>query len=103
MAWAHFLPLGAPVVWLALWRAGGGRTLVRLLRDLVGIYCVPLAPFALAWWAAGERPWLRLALTTAAALAGLAWSVWRHGAEFRAFFAGPKAPPGAPEPHLEAR
>ena len=27
MAWAHFLPLGAPVVWLALWRAGGGRTL----------------------------------------------------------------------------
>jgi PST family polysaccharide transporter len=100
MAWAHFLPLGAPIVWLALWRAGGGQKLGRLLVDLIAIYLVPLAPFALAWWAAGENRWLRLALTVAATLFALAWSWRRHGAEFRDFFRQPAAPVPVSASHL---
>jgi len=102
VAWGHFLALGAPVVWLALWRAGGGPAVIRLVRDLAAIYLAPVAPFALAWWAAGDRPWLRLALTLVAAAAGLLWTARRHGAEFRAFFAARPVPAPSPEPHLGA-
>lgn len=103
MAWANFLPLGAPVILVALVRAGAGAELGRLTRDLAGVFLAPLLPFAAAWWLAGDDRWLRLALTLAAAALALAWTWRRHGADFRDFFAGPKAPGPAPAPHLEAQ
>ncbi len=105
MAWANFLPLGAPVVIWALVRSAGGGEVLRLLRDLVEVYLVPLVPIGLAWWLAGDRPWVRLFATTCAAALGIAWAWYRHGAEFRAFFAPGAAAssPPAPPPHLESR
>ena len=100
MAWAHFLPLGAPVILVALLRAGGAAELLRLARELAEIYLVPLAPFALAWWLTPDSRWLRLAATLAAAALALAWTWRRHREEFRDFFAA--APPTVPSPHLEA-
>jgi len=88
MAWANFLPTGSLVVLAVLLRGADRGEVVRLARELAEIYLVPLAPFALAWTAAGDRPWLRLALTAAAALVSLAWVWRRHGAEYRSFFAG---------------
>jgi PST family polysaccharide transporter len=94
MAWANFLPLGAPVL---LWsmaridRAGLGR----LVFDLVEVYCAPLPLFALAWWAAGDHLWLRFGLSAAAGLASLAWFWWRFGGRFLEFFGrrgGPETP-----------
>ena len=87
MAWANFLPLGAPIL---LWsmaridRAGLGR----LMLDLVEVYLAPLPLFALAWWAAGDQLWLRFALSALAGLASLAWFWWRFGGRFLAFFGG---------------
>jgi len=99
MAWANFVPLGAPVVLWALVRTAGSGQLARLGRELAEVYVVPLLPFALAWWAAGENTWVRLGATIAAAAVGLAWAWRRHGAEFREFFSeGSAAPPPA---HLE--
>jgi len=86
MAWANFLPLGAPVILVGLLREGGGRALVRLARELAEIYLVPLVPFGLVWLAAGERPWLRLVLSALAALAAVGWSWMRHRRELRDFF-----------------
>ena len=103
MAWANFIPLGAPVIFAVLVRAGGWSGIGRLARDLALVYLAPAVPFALALWAAGENAWLRLALTVAAALIALGWIWHRQGAEFRAFFAGPRAPQPAPPPHLETQ
>jgi PST family polysaccharide transporter len=103
MAWANFLPLGAPVIVVALVRAGAGAELRRLTRELAGVFVAPLVPFALAWYAAGSDRWLRLALTLVAAALALAWTWYRHGADFRDFFAGPKAPVPAPAAHLETQ
>lgn len=88
MAWANFLPLGMPVVVWALIRSAGGAELGRLARELVEVYLVPLAPFALAWWLAGDHLVGRFALSLAAALASLAWTWRRHAPEFRAFLEG---------------
>ena len=89
MAWANFLPLGAPVL---LWslarinRAGLGR----LLIDLAEVYCAPLPLFALAWWASGDQPWLRFVLSALAGIACLAWFWWRFGSRFLEFFRIPQ-------------
>jgi O-antigen/teichoic acid export membrane protein len=103
MAWANFLPLGAPVVLWALARSAGRGQLARLGRNLLEVYLVPLVPFALAWWLSGDDRWVRLAATLAAAAVGLGWTWKRHGREFRDFFAGRAE--GAPPPpaHLETQ
>lgn len=88
MAWANFLPLGLPVIVWALLKSAGGAELGRLLRELGEVYLVPLAPFALAWWLAGDHLVGRFALSLLAALASLAWTWRRHAPEFRAFLAG---------------
>ena len=88
MAWANFLPIGTPVVAWALWKSAGGGALRRLARELVEAYLVPLLPFALAAWAAGDDLVLRFALSLAAALASLGWTWRRHAPEFRAFLEG---------------
>lgn len=88
MAWANFLPTGSLVVLAVLLRGADRGEMLRLARELAEIYLLPLAPFALAWWAAGDRPWVRLAATAAAAALSLAWVWRRHGAEYRSFFAG---------------
>ena len=88
MAWANLLPTGSLVVLAVLLRSADRAQMKRLARELGEIYLMPLLPFALAWWASGERPWLRLATTLGAALLSLAWVWRRHGAEYRSFFAG---------------
>lgn len=88
MAWANLLPTGSLVVLAVLLRSADRAQMLRLARELTEIYLVPLVPFALAWWASGGRPWLRLASTLGAALLSLAWVWRRHGAEYRSFFAG---------------
>lgn len=93
MAWANFLPLGTPVVVWALVKSAGASPLGRLLRELAEVYLVPLLPFALAWWAAGDDLVLRFALSLGAGLASLAWTWRRHAAEFRAFLAGGEVTP----------
>lgn len=96
MAWANFLPLGAPVL---LWsmaridRAGIGG----LVLDLVEVYLAPLPLFALAWWAAGDHLWLRFALSAAAALASLGWFWFRFGSRFRDFFSSASRPAAGAE------
>jgi PST family polysaccharide transporter len=85
MAWANFLPLGAPVVLWALWR-GAPREVGRLLLDLLEVYVSPLVLFAAVLLVPPERPWLRLAVSALAALAALGWFWYRFGARFRAFF-----------------
>jgi PST family polysaccharide transporter len=98
MAWANFVPLGAPVlIWsmAKIDRAGLGR----LMLDLVAVYCAPVPLFALAWWAAGDHLWLRFGLSALAGLLSLAWFWWRFGSRFMAFFArrGPdRMEPAAP-------
>lgn len=91
MAWANFLPLGAPLLAWAL--AGVDRRGLRALAlDLAEIYLAPLPLFALAWWASQGGLWLRLALSVLAALASLAWFWHRFGHRFVDFFrreAGP--------------
>ena len=98
MAWANFLPLGAPIL---LWsmaridRAGLGR----LVLDLAEVYAAPLPLFALAWWGAGDHLWLRFGFTAAAAVASLAWFWFRFGSRFRDFFSSASRPAaGAAEP-----
>jgi O-antigen/teichoic acid export membrane protein len=91
MAWANFLPLGAPVVAWAIWRSAPGA-LGRLLRDLVEVYLAPLVPFAPALLVPAERPWLRLAASAAAAALALGWFWHRFGARVRAFFRPPATP-----------
>lgn len=86
MAWANFLPAGAPVVAWALWRTARGR-LAPLGRDLAEAYLAPVLPFAAVWWLAPARGWGRLGLSVAAGLACLGWLAWRRGGELRAFFA----------------
>ena len=98
MAWANFLPLGAPVlIWslARIDRAGLGR----LMLDLVEVYGAPLPLFALAWWAAGDEPWLRFALSALAGLASLAWFWWRFGGRFLDFFGGRNRVGGAGRPY----
>ncbi|MEO8197420.1 MAG: oligosaccharide flippase family protein [Thermoanaerobaculia bacterium] len=88
MAWANFLPLGAPIlIWsmARIDRAGLGR----LVLDLAEVYVAPLPLFALAWWSAGENPWLRFALSALAGLASLGWFWWRFGSRFLEFFRPP--------------
>ena len=85
MAWANFLPLGAPVlIWslARIDRAGLGR----LALDLAEVYSAPIPFFALAWWVGGENLWLRLGLSVAAGLASVAWFWWRFGSSFLNFF-----------------
>jgi len=88
MAWANFLPTGSLVVLVLLVRGADRDQVLRLARELAEIYLVPLVPFALAWLATPHASWLRLVATGAAALVSLAWVWRRHGAEYRAFFAG---------------
>lgn len=90
MAWANFLPAGAPVVAWALWRTARGR-LGRLARDLAEAYLVPLVPFAAAWALSPAGGWPRFALSILAGFACLAWLWHRRGAELTAFFRPPAA------------
>ena len=86
MAWANFLPLGAPIL---IWSMAkiDHRGLGRLMFDLVEVYCAPVPLFALAWWAAGDHAWLRVGLSALAGVLSLAWFWWRFGSRFLAFFA----------------
>ncbi len=91
MAWANFLPLGAPVLVWAL--ASVDRHGLRaLVADLAEIYCAPLPLFALAWWASPNHLWLRCALSIVAALASLAWFWYRFGGRFVEFFSQTRSP-----------
>lgn len=87
MAWANFLPLGAPVVWWGVWRETTPGERLRLARELAEVYLAPVVPFAAAWWLAGERRWLRFALCLIAAFVSLAWAWRRHRADLRGLFA----------------
>lgn len=85
MAVANLLPFGGLV---AAW---GVHALVRerlwsLLRDLAGVYLVPVPLFAVAIFAAGDSPWLRFGLTAVAAAAALGLQWRRFGKGFLAFF-----------------
>lgn len=86
MAWANFLPLGAPVIVAVLLAEVGRRPLLGLVGQLVEVYLVPVVPFAAAWWLAGDRPWLRLVLSCVAALATLGWTWLRHRRDLVDFF-----------------
>jgi O-antigen/teichoic acid export membrane protein len=85
MAWANFLPLGAPLLAWALAKVDL-RGLRALIADLVEIYCAPLPLFALAWWGSQGHLWLRFGLSILAGLASLAWFWFRFGDRFFAFF-----------------
>lgn len=85
MAWANFLPLGAPILIWSMARIDRGG-LARLMLDLVGVYCAPIPLFALAWWAAGDHPWLRFGFSALAGGLSLAWFWWRFGNRFLVFF-----------------
>ena len=91
MAWANFLPLGAPVLLAAMARIDR-RGLGRLVLDLVEVYVAPLPLFALAAWAGGEHLWLRFALSAGAGLASLGWFWYRFGTRFRDFFSSASRP-----------
>lgn len=99
MAWANFLPLGAPVLVLTLARLERSG-LRALATDLVGVYLFPVPLFALAWWASGENLWLRFGLSAIAALASLAWFWRRFGGRFVAFFAPREAAENSPRSGL---
>ncbi len=88
MAWANFLPAGAPIVAWALWRSARGR-LGRLARDLAEAYLAPVVPFAVAWALSPAGSWLRFGLSALAGLTCLAWLWRRRGAELREFFRPP--------------
>jgi O-antigen/teichoic acid export membrane protein len=85
MAWANFLPLGAPLLIWAFARFDG-RGLRTLVVDLAEVYLAPLPLFALAWWWGGDNLWLRLALSLVAALVSLGWFWRRFGQRFVTFF-----------------
>lgn len=85
MAWANFLPLGAPALIWALAR-GQGRQLGALASDLAEVYLAPLPLFALAWWLGRGSLWGTLVASLLAALASLAWFWFRFGERFQSFF-----------------
>lgn len=87
MAWARFLPLGAPLLVWAIAR-DDGRDLGRLLLDLAEVYLAPLPLFALAWWAGRGAPWRLFTLTLLAAVLSVAWFWRRFGGRFVAYFGG---------------
>ena len=96
MAFANFLQLGGLVMGWTLYRLAPAA-FVRLARDLLFVYLVPIAPFAAAWWLGGEGFWLKAALSVVAAglTVGVYW--WRFGSAFREFFADrAAAAPSAP-------
>lgn len=86
MAWANFLPAGAPVVAWAIWKSSPGA-LGRLLRDLAEVYLAPVVAFAPVLLVPAASPWLRFAASALAAAASLGWFWFRFGDRFRAFFA----------------
>jgi O-antigen/teichoic acid export membrane protein len=90
MAFANLLPFGALV---AAWGIGrvAGPALPALLRDLAGVYLLPLPLFALAWLAGGDDPWRRALFCALAALVALGIQWARFGRAFTAFFRQPPA------------
>jgi PST family polysaccharide transporter len=86
MAWANFLPLGAPVILAVLLAEVGRRPILGLIGQLAEVYFVPALPFAAAWWFSAGRPWLRLALSIVAAIATLGWTWLRHRRDLVDFF-----------------
>ena len=88
MAAANFLPFGALVAAWGVHRIAGDR-LWPLLRDLAGVYLLPVPLFAVAWLATGDRPWLRAGLSVVAAAAALALQWRRFGRAFVDFFRHP--------------
>ena len=95
MAWANFLPLGAPLLLWGLWTIGG-RALGALVADLCEVYLAPVPLFALAWWSTADHSWARLAASCLAALLSLAWFWRRFGLRFVRFFGrGADPVPGA--------
>lgn len=86
MAWAHLLPLGAPVIAWAIYRVDPPG-FWRLLRELAVLYALPL-PLFLAAVAVTDAPWPRLVLTLLAAALAFGLYLWRFGAQFRRFFRG---------------
>jgi O-antigen/teichoic acid export membrane protein len=89
MAWTNFLPLGMGVMAWALHRIDP-RGFRRLVRDLAWIYCPAVVPFGLAALLAGDRPWLRFALSAIAGGISLGLSYRRFGHSFVAFLRDPK-------------
>lgn len=85
MAFANYLPLGSLLVIWGLHRIAPAPFL-RLLRELLTLYLLPLPLFAAAWWLTDGRPWLRLALSAVAAAGAFGLYVYRFGGSFRAFF-----------------
>ncbi len=97
MAWANFLPLGAPVLVWALAR-GHARELRALAIDLAEVYLTPLPLFAVAWWLGrGSVPGTLIA-SSVAGLISLAWFWRRFGSRFRDFFAAGRLPESALAP-----
>ncbi len=84
MAWANYLPIGAVVMAWSIYRVAPAP-FRQLLRDLVVLYAVPVAPFAAAWWIGGDHLWLRFGISLVAL--GLVFGVYyaRFGGAFRAF------------------
>jgi O-antigen/teichoic acid export membrane protein len=85
MAWANYLPIGGLVMAWGIYRIAP-IPFVRLVRDIGVIYLAPILPFALAYFAAGDRPWIRFALSILAALLTTAFYWRKFGHSFLTFF-----------------
>ncbi len=90
MAWANFLPLGGLLMAAALYRQGG-IAFRRFLRELALLYLAPLPLFVPLRLLPVANPWLRLALSLAAALLLLVFYYHRFGRSFVAFLKDPVA------------
>jgi PST family polysaccharide transporter len=85
MAWANYLPLGALITSVAIFRidrTGCGQ----LLKDLAFLYLLPLPLFAGA--ALLPAGWPRFGASLAAAAAALALALWRFWKPFHSFLRG---------------
>ena len=91
MAWANFIQLGGLVMGWTIYRMAP-PVFLRLLRDLIFVYLVPIVPFAAARWLGGESFWLRSGLSVVAAALSVAVYYWRFGQAFVEFFRGRKVP-----------
>jgi len=85
MAWANFVPLGAPIVIVYACRAVPRREIRRLLGQLAEVYALPLIPFGLVFAFTAGGSWVRLAASIAAGAVAVGWAIHRHGSEYREF------------------
>ena len=62
---------------------------MRLIRDIVVVYCAPVLPFLAAYVVGGDRLLPRLLLSIVAAAVTAAFYWYRFGRSFVSFFASP--------------